>query len=361
MGFTLGMMNVQTDSLETNNIPESNYSVLRVKRNIFSRSYIGGFFLNREKGGSEDFNRVYGLDGNFIFLRYLTLSGLWGKSAELQEKDQNWITNSTVRWEDDFWVASGEFVAIEPNFRDDLGFIPRKNMRRVTPTFGIKPRPGNGWIRQMRFAPRIDYIMDREWNLETRTVHYSNRVEFQSGDSLLLSPHTNFDRLTEPFVIRSRAGIVAPPGDYNWWNFRAQFTANPARRLSGNFVYEPEPGYYGGDLTTWEISPRLRVNPSLAFEVDYEINRFTFDQAKFTDHVVNFRTFYNFNSRWLTTTTLQYNNVDTFAGLNFRLNYIFRPGDDFFLVYNEGRQVGGLLDGEKDRSLQLKLTYSFDY
>ena len=79
------------------------------------------------------------------------------------------------------------------------------------------------------------------------------------------------------------------------------------------------------------------------------------------DHVVNFRTYYNPNNQWLTTTTIQYNNVDSFAGINFRLNYIFRPGDDLFLVYNEGRREGGPLDGEKDRSLLLKLAYSFDY
>ena len=57
-------------------------------------------------------------------------------------------------------------------------------------------------------------------------------------------------------------------------------------------------------------------------------------------------------------------------GFNFRLNYIFRPGDDLFLVYNEGRQalfdnegrrITRVFDGRKDRSLQLKLTYSFDY
>ncbi|MCH7978073.1 MAG: hypothetical protein IH935_03725, partial [Acidobacteria bacterium] len=51
-------------------------------------------------------------------------------------------------------------------------------------------------------------------------------------------------------------------------------------------------------------------------------------------------------------------------------NYIFRPGDDLFLVYTEGRQsvfddegfrIAGLTDGRRDRSLQVKLTYSFDY
>ena len=360
-GFTLGAMNVQTDTVDTSSIAESNYSVLRVKRNVLARSFIGGFFLNREKGGSGDYNRVYGIDGNFIFKKYLTISALFGKSSELKNTEQDWISNGTIRWEDDFWVASGDMVMIEPNFRDDMGFIPRKNMRRLSPTVGIKPRPGGGFIRQIRIAPRLDYITDRDWNLETRSIHFSNRMEFQSGDALLLSPHLRYENLKRDFEIRVKEGIIARPGVYSWWNMRMQYTANPARRISGSLVVEPEPGYYGGDLMTYEVNPRFRFNQNLAFETDYEIHKFTFGPKETTDHVVNFRTFYNISNQWLTTTTLQYNNVDSFAGLNFRLNYIFRPGDDFFLVYNEGRQVGGPRDGERDRSLQLKLTYSFDY
>ena len=111
----------------------------------------------------------------------------------------------------------------------------------------------------------------------------------------------------------------------------------------------------------WDIQPRLRVSNKLLFDLSYKINTFDFDTRHFTDHVVNFRAFYNFNNQWLTTTTIQYNNVDTFAGVNFRLNYLFRPGDNFFLVFNEGRRVSGTLEGERDRSVLAKLTYSFDF
>ena len=83
--------------------------------------------------------------------------------------------------------------------------------------------------------------------------------------------------------------------------------------------------------------------------------------ARAQDHTVNGRVNYNFNNQWLASTIVQYNNTDSFWGVNFRLNYIFRPGDDFFLIYTEGRRVGGDLEGEKDRILQTKLTYSFDF
>ena len=80
---------------------------------------------------------------------------------------------------------------------------------------------------------------------------------------------------------------------------------------------------------------------------------------------------YSLNNRWLTSTVLQYNNADDLWGLNVRLNYIFRPGDDFFLIYTEGRQGPSIFeDGHRvddplrqhtDRTIQAKFTYSFDY
>ncbi|MBI4456659.1 MAG: carbohydrate binding family 9 domain-containing protein [Acidobacteria bacterium] len=372
-GFTLGLLNVQTDQEESKAVPESNYSVVRVKRNLLSRSNVGGFILNRESAGKGDFNRVYGFDTNFTFYKYLSVTALWAKSDQPGIKEKNWVSSGTAKWDSDFWLASLEYIFIEPNFRDDLGFVPRKNMRRFTPILGISPRPRSGPIRQIGLQARFDYITDRDWKLESRRNHYTIRVELQSGDSFSVLPHWRFERLAKPFTLRDQAVkiapgvtvrkplVVVPPGEYSWWYSRFQYAANPARRLSGNVSVEPSPGYFGGDLVEWNINPKLRLTNTLSVELGYTINDASFSQTNFTDHVVNFRVNYAFNNQWLTSTTLQYNSADSFSGINFRLNYIFRPGDDFFFVYNEGRQLGGLFDGQRDRSLQVKLTYSFDF
>lgn len=73
--------------------------------------------------------------------------------------------------------------------------------------------------------------------------------------------------------------------------------------------------------------------------------------------MVNFRIEYSVNSQLLTRTVLQYNNADSFKGVQFILDYIFRPGDDLFLIYREARTG----DGQKDRTLAMKLTYAFDF
>ncbi len=372
-GLTVGMLNVQTEALPSEQIPASNYGLVRMKRDLLARSTVGGFVMNRESGGSGDFNRVYGADANFVFYRYLTIEGMVGKSDSPGVNGDNWVSIGNIGWESDFLLLSNGWLVVDPEFRNDLGYIPRKNIRQLVPQMAIRPRPESDLIRRFTISFRGDYIMNQQNDLVTRLNHYVLGAEFQSGDQINWTPHTRLERLVVPF--RLRPGIVIPPGTYSWWYNSIRYNGNPARKLSGQFVYQRHYGFFRGDLNVLQLGPRLNLTEQLSIETSYELNRGTFrpgsytdetgafpDQERhFTDHVVNTRINYNFNNQWLTSTTVQYNNYDSFLGFNFRLNYIFRPGDDFFLVYNEGRRVGGILDGQRDRTLQLKLTYSIDY
>ena len=46
--------------------------------------------------------------------------------------------------------------------------------------------------------------------------------------------------------------------------------------------------------------------------------------------------------------------------LFFRLNYIFRPGDNLFFVFNQTTQPS-VLEDRRDRAVMLKWTYAFDF
>lgn len=370
-GMTLALLNVQTEALPAEGLRPSNYSVVRVKRDVFSRSSIGGFLLNREQGGTKDYNRVYGADANFVFFRYLTLGGFVAKSSSPGIRGDNWMTVGGINWNSDFLSLGTSWVVVDPDFRDDLGFIPRKNMRQITPAIELKPRPNTPLLRQIIIRFRSEYIMTQENKLETRTNHAILEFRFQNGAVLGWAPHTMLDTLRQPFEIRS--GVVIPPGTYSWWHSSVRYNSNPSKRVSYYLNYQPNIGYYrGGFLHNVTLQPRVRISEQFSVETEYQLNKASFPQQPwcpnrttggcgFTDHNLNARVNYNFNNRWLTSTIIQYNNSDHFLGFNFRLNYIFRPGDDFFFIYNEGRRVGGPLDGQKDRTLQAKLTYSFDF
>ncbi|MGH9786889.1 MAG: DUF5916 domain-containing protein, partial [Terriglobia bacterium] len=369
-GFTVGLLNVQTEALPSEGILPSNYGIVRVKRDVLARSTIGGFVLSREQGGAADFNRVYGADANFVFVRYLRLEGFLAKSAAPGVRTDDWVTSGKVGWDSNFFNLDTSWLTVDPEFRSDLGFVPRRNMRQVAPQIAFRPRPNSERIRQYVFRGRVDYLMNQENRLESRTVHTAAEVLFQDGSDVAWTPHGNLDTIPVPFEIRR--GVIIPPGVYSWWNTGGRYRSNPSRRFTFNANFTPFWGYYNeGFLLRIGTRPRLKISEQISVETDYEYNsaslpdRFCPGRAAgecgFTDHNVNTRFNYNINNQWLTSTILQYNNSDNFFGFNFRLNYIFRPGDDFFLIYNEGRRLGGPFDGQKDRTLQTKLTYSFDF
>ena len=65
-GYSVGVMNIETDTMDyaagahTVNLPRANYSVVRVKRNVFGYSSLGAIFLNSEGGVGLDYNRTLG-------------------------------------------------------------------------------------------------------------------------------------------------------------------------------------------------------------------------------------------------------------------------------------------------------------
>ena len=228
--------------------------------------------------------------------------------------------------------------------------------------------------------------MNQRWDLQSRTTHNAIEIFFQDGGQFRWAPHTQFDCLPVPFALR-RGLVTIPQGCHSWWQNGIRYSPNPSKRISGQVAsWTHHVGYYGaGNLHILGFNPRLRLTSQFSANIGYTINKASFpaqgpdsrclDKSRatcgFTDHIVNARINYNFNNRWLTSTTIQYNNADDFWGYNFRLNYIFRPGDDFFLIYNDGRQGdelyrNGLLSHDplrehKNRTLQAKLTYSFDF
>ncbi len=386
MGLTLGILNVQTEQFGDEHIPASNYSVFRAKKDVLSRSTLGTFFINRETGGgsvlgsngllTDDHNRVFGGDANFVFFKYFTVGGVLANSSDPKTRGDDWMTTGVIKWDSDLLHLETTWLVVDPNFRDDLGFVPRKDRRDIDPTIEFRPRPRNSkWIRQYVFRWRTEYTMNSKNVLQTRTNHTIFEIHFQNGDTLGWAPHTRFDTFSKPFTNRQGVWEI-PAGSYSWWSDSYRYGLNPSRRISGQILnWTRHIGYYGGGaLSEIAFSPRVRFTNRMSATMSYSITKASFptrmcvDKTKtscgFTDHVVNSRLNYNFNNQWLTSSTLQYNNADHFWGMNFRLNYIYRPGDNFFLIYNEGRHWDddlGVSTGPNDRTLQLKFTRSFDY
>jgi hypothetical protein len=233
-------------------------------------------------------------------------------------------------------------------------------MRKSRLQFDLKPRPRGGSIRQLFFRSNLDYITNQAGELETRSQDLTFDSLFQSGDRFLVRYSHLYDRIRRPFDIQGRVSVL--PGRSTWDTAQFRFTSSPNRRFSGDLVIRHQRGFYGGSNTEFSWSPLWKASPNLSFGPSYQVTRVSLPLGRFTSHLINSQVNYAYSNRWLTATTVQYNSLARLVAVNFRLNYIYRPGDDFFLIYNESRNLAdGPILGQWNRSIIAKITHSWDF
>ncbi len=362
--YTLGIINMQTDSHE--GAPGRNNSVFRIKRDLFGRSSVGAMFTYRGAGEGGDHNRVYGVDGNFAFAENLDIQTFVAKSETPTLMGDDWAAFGRIRWDSDFVLLGAEHFLVQRNFNAELGFVPRRDQRMTSIQAGIRPRPDSGVIRQFVFRSRLDLTQNQEGKQESLIYHFFTFESiFQSGDKIVFDAHRKSERLFDPFDIRP-GEISIPVGTYPGWDAVLFWDGAPQRRIAGPglFRYRYEWGFFGGRRIELRIQPQFKLSDALSVDLNYALNEVDMPWGNFSSKVVNTRINYAFSNRWLTSATVQYSNLDQLVNFRFRLNYLYRPGDDLFLIYNDGRIVN--LDDPREnallgRSLILKFTRSFDF
>jgi hypothetical protein len=220
-----------------------------------------------------------------------------------------------------------------------------------------EPRPGVLDIRNLVFRGEVVYLTDTASRLLTRDQIVQATSRWQSDDALRFNTTDTFDRLEERFGIAE--GIDIPPGDYRFRDNFVEFEGSGRRPLSGR-IRGGTGDFYGGTRRYFQVVPSFKPLPLVSLETGYEFNDVSLPQGSFTTHVLNARVNLNLSNRWLTTTLAQYDSASDQHVLFFRLNYIYRPGDDVFLVFNRSTP-GDRASRPADFTAMVKFTYSIDF
>jgi hypothetical protein len=356
----LGLLNMQTR--RSGELAGQNFSVARVKANILGRSFVGGMLTRNTGSPLRGDNLAMGLDSYFNFYRYLTMNASVAKTDSTGIDEKDWSYRGRVAWASDRFDINLARLRIEENFRPEMGFVGRaqegwKGVERTQGGLSYNPRPGGTLIRQFGISSGFDYITNQEGFLDTRSGSLGFSTTFQAGDIVSFDFSRNFERLVEPFRVRGGGGTV-PVGDYRFNDFGVNYTGHRGRRISGS-VGLSRGGFFDGSLTTFELSPSFRPNANLSVIPSFEWNRIDRGDFTFITRELNTEINYALNQKWLTRSAVVLNSQDRSILTNLRLNYIFRPGDDLFVVYSEARTYGEL-GGPVNRALIVKITYSID-
>jgi Domain of unknown function (DUF5916)/Carbohydrate family 9 binding domain-like len=359
---TLGMMNIETDAATLGagdaavSVPRANYSVVRFKRDVLAKSSIGGIFLNRSGGTGADYNRTAGLDGVFTLGDKLDFSILAAKTFSPGAHGRDWAGAVNANWKNDRWAYGLTYLDIGERFNAEMGFIQRTDIRNSRVAAAWTPRPRWKGVRQLRVTADATYIDNHAGRVESRGQGYDVAINASDSSTIDVRLDRTYDYL--PFDWTT-AGSVIPSRGYQWHTLGASFTSNQSRRVYGS-ISADNGGYYSGDKQSYRGSLNVALRDTLLFETGYTHNRITLPAAlPYVTNVVSTRVSYSFSPDLFVKSFIQYNDASRSASLNLLLWYIYRPGSDLYVVYNEGWDTDD--PGPRDlrvrgRSLAIKMT-----
>jgi hypothetical protein len=350
--YSIGALNMHTDASDLTNIESTNFTVLRLRRDILSRSTIGALFTNRSQSLAGDgSSRLYGVDAGLAFGTDVTIDGYVTKSSVpgVSGRDLSYIGQFAFSG-DRYGLTSG-YLVVEDNFNPEVGFLQRDNLRRYSGSARFSPRPASpAWIRRLSFVANADYLWTATTgDLETRQYGGDVGLELENSDQISLSVSDDFERLDRPFTIAS--GVVIQPGDYDFTSFRASYNLGEQRRASATIAVRVGEFWSGTNTSLGVTQGRIEVTPQVSLEPSYSINWVRLPEGDFDTHVARLRVTYTITPRMYLSGLTQYSSSGDVFSTNFRFRWEWSAGSELFIVYSEDRDTDPLAP---DRTTELR-------
>ena len=362
--YNIGFLQVQTRKLGENtktlSIPRQQFTVLRVKRDILKRSYIGAILVNRQgatAASGSSYNRVGGADAEFNLTDHYTLKAFWMGSATPGVRSSAGSSRIESIFENDLYRFITVYEDVGAKFNPEVGFIERNAIHQYFGQLAYKPRPKFiPHVQQMEFETQIEYYTNRAGKLATRQTELSWATVFKNSAEFFFRPIEDVnDVLTETFQIRR--GIVIPAGTYHFNRPQVSFTSDLSKSVVFN-VREKWGDFYSGKRYETSGGLTWRPNAHLLLDLTESYNRVRLREGNFSTSLFAGRMNYNFSRKLLTSALIQLNSAARLSVINVRLRYIYRPNSDFFVIYNQTTGAG--LE-RPSYSFQIKLTRDFTF
>ena len=226
------------------------------------------------------------------------------------------------------------------------------------------PMPHRFGIRQIWTGPEVNYILNHDNTLEEWNISYTNWFEFDSGDYILFNGRRTYERLNDIFDFRE--GVEIPIGDYSSNSYHVRLSSSDSRPISTTLGGGIE-DFYEGEVRRAYIQTTFKPNGHLSVSAQYQFNQVVdLPEMYFTDgeprpvyvNLFRGRVDYSFTTGLFAKLFAQWNTDTNVVSTNFLINYIYRPGSDFYFVFNQTYDTNGTTRSRLlDSTVVGKMTY----
>ena len=334
--FDVGALNIQTDAGDLSGVESTNFTVLRLKRDVLRRSTVGTIFTNRSVSlAGSGTNQLYGADAALAFGDDVNFLGYLAKSQTTGLTSHDLSYMGRFGYTGDRYGLQAGYLVVEDNFNPEVGFLRRDDFGQATGSARFSPRPQSiSWIRRFNLNASTDWLWSkRGGELETRQHRAQFATELENSDQISFSVSNEFEQLYYTFPISQDVDLRA--GNYDFTSFRTSYSFGQQRPVSGTLVLRTGEFWSGNNTSLGFNRGRIEMTPQLSFEPSYSVNWVTMPEGDFTTHLGRVRFTYTFTPRMYLSGLGQYNSsLNTFS-TNLRFRWEWSPGSEVFLVYTE--------------------------
>ncbi|MCW5979705.1 MAG: carbohydrate binding family 9 domain-containing protein [Bryobacteraceae bacterium] len=357
----IGLLGVRTRASDV--APAETVAVGRLKTNFWDQSYFGVIFTSGEPTGVTT-NSLAGADLRLFTSDFLgrgknagfTAYGTKTQTPGLTDRDTAY--GFEVSYPNDLVDVSYRWRNIGANYNPSLGFVGRRGVRLQDLSTSFRPRPHFWHIRQMNHQLNYtEYYDTVEHAVESRRIFTAPlNWRFHNGEHLEYNWVPTYERLFKPFEIRP--GVIIPPGGY--WFHRHRFEFNSAQNKRWMF----DMTYWGGTFysgTSHELRTAALWRKDRHLTTSFELQQYFVDLAEgdFTERLALLRINYAFSPRLTVSNFVQYDTESRNIGLQSRMRWIWRPGNEMYVVFNHAWQENTLDRFEALRTnFRVKVNYT---
>jgi len=362
--YSLGVLNVQTERTDLTRPdgstfiePSTNYTVVRVKRDLFKNSSFGTIITNNQSG-SKEYSRLLGFDGNFWFNPALKGEVLMAHTFNPAGTRSGFLGIGRLIFSQHNIDADLRYYAVGPHYVPEMGFVFQNDLKRSSAVGSYTQWINRRKVRSLIYSGSFVY--------DTLYDHSFFGCRSTAGVKLILESNDNVsyifgsaaERIYEPFSV---GPVTIPPEDYLNRSHGLVFQSDASRPISAIVDYRSM-GYWGGDRRQLMLSSNFHPTANLSIDMTYTYNDVDHPAASFSTTTISNRILYAFTTELFVKSYLQWNDLEERFSANLLLGWEYRPGSDLYVVYNEiqDRFESPQL-AARDRILMLKWTYNFRF
>jgi hypothetical protein len=363
-----GIMDMQTDgAIDT--LDGHNFAVAAFQRQVFSRSNITAFLVNKQmttsRGETADksssFNRVAGVDFNLasfdnrwtgkFFYHQSLYQNMPGAAAALSGQ----VTYNTEKLK----VSLGQNY-IGDNYKAEAGYIRRTGINHSRAEAGYRFFPASRAIAYHGPVLEVESFLDKNLSLSDFETQVSYHVGWLNQSTFSADIEQGYVKLLEPFDPVNTGGLEIPAGSEFWWTEISAAYKSDNRKSFIYFLGARYGGFYNGTKLSIEGGATGRVQPYGSLSVAASMNRIQLP-APYTSAdlwLIGPRLDITFTRSLFLTTFVQYNSQIENLNTNIRFQWRFAPVSDLFIVFTDNAWPGDLRT--KNNGLVVKLSYWFN-